>query len=145
MQTNGSFLREMQTRKPGEGFFLAPNTSAEMKKFEPEERVGLGGGLGWVEPHSISCCAFVPPGALARRERLHAGAQGGGIRITVHWWRFKGWDMINPDAQGCERTTGNELVRASQGALLFFFYFFKFFWSFCHFLGCSHGTWRFPG
>ena len=31
--------------------------------------------------------------------------------------------------------------------LLFFFYFFFFFFflSFCHFLGCSRGIWRFPG
>ena len=28
---------------------------------------------------------------------------------------------------------------------LLFIYLFLFFWSFCHFLGRSRGTWRFPG
>ena len=27
----------------------------------------------------------------------------------------------------------------------YYYYFFFFFWSFCHFLGRSHSTWRFPG
>ena len=127
MQMNISLLREMQTEKHPEAFLLSPNKSAEIKKFDPTERVALPTDfLRFAEPPgslSPATAVHFPCRYGHRGVRLHSSAACTQILVMREWalesWvprsKFKHCDIINTDPVGCKRKTRKLCVLIGNG------------------------------